>query len=108
LARLASSNGGGGGTTLYTTPKGFISDPRRALDLVVACNGMMTTDSMVTWLELALGLMGTASDVRWFVEKACDRVRNGEISKLYWLVPLRPTGTGRREKVEMKVEVQFA
>ncbi len=108
LARLASSNGGGGGITLYTTPKGFISDPRRALDLVVACNGMMTTDSMVTWLELALGLMGTASDVRWFAEKACDRVLNGEISKLYWLVPLRPTGTGRLEKVDMKVEVQFA
>lgn len=106
LARLASSSGGGTTLLLYTTPKGFISDPKRALDLVVACNGMMSANSMVTWLESALGLMGT--DVRWFVQKACERVRTGEVSKLYWLVPELPIGTGRKEKVGVKVEAEFA
>ena len=105
LTRMASVTGLS--TTLYTTSRGFISDSRRALDLVVACNGMMSIDAMVTWLESALGLMGAVDMMQSFSEQACGRVIKGEISKLYWLVPTRPIGTGRREEVNLRVEVDF-
>ena len=103
LVRLASVVGGI--NTVYTTSKGFISNSKRALDLVVACNGMMDKLSMVGWLERALGLINT--DVGWFVEQACDKVRMGSVSKLYWLVPIINT-SGRHDKVEMQVEAVFA
>jgi hypothetical protein len=91
---------------MYTTAKGFISDPKRALDLAVACNGMLDTAAMVRWLEAALGLIG--SNTESFVEGACRRVQKGEVSKLYWLVPALPTSTRRNEAVEMSVEVMFS
>ncbi len=92
--------------TVYTSPKGFISDPRRALDLVVACNGMMSVESMVAWLESGLELMDT--QLRSFVERSCGWVRRGEVSKLYWLIPALPVSTGRRERVDdVRVEVDF-
>jgi hypothetical protein len=96
-----------GVTTVYTTAKGFIWDSKRALDLVVACNGMMDTDAMVVWLESALGMLGGSSVLKPFAQLACSRVHNREVSKLYWLVPLRLASTGRREKVDVRVEVNF-
>ena len=102
LVRLVSVVGGI--TAVYTTSKGFISNSKRALDLVVACNGMMDKLSMVRWLEAALGLID--SDTEWFVEQACDRVRMGTVSKLYWLVPIM--NAGRNDKAEMQVEAVFA
>ena len=102
LVRLVSVVGGI--TAVYTTSKGFISNSKRALDLVVACNGMMDKPSMVRWLEAALGLID--SDTEWFVEQACDRVRMGTVSKLYWLVPIM--NAGRNDKAEMQVEAVFA
>jgi hypothetical protein len=102
LTRLAS----GLPTMVYTTAKGFISDPKRALDLTVACNGMLDTAAMVRWLEAALGLIGSSTES--FVEGACRRVHNGEVSKLYWLVPVVPTSTRRNEPVRLSVEAVFS
>ena len=96
----------GGVTTVYTTTKGFISDSKRALDLVVACNGMMDVDAMVAWLESALGMLGN-SMLKPFAQLACNRVHTEEVSKLYWLVPRRPAGTERQDKVDVRVEVNF-
>jgi len=105
LTRLASV-AAGGQPAMYTTAKGFISDPKRALDLAVACNGMLDTAAMVRWLEAALGLIG--SNTESFVEGACRRVHKGEVSKLYWLVPALPTSTRRNQAVKMSVEVVFS
>jgi len=91
---------------VYTTAKGFISDPKRALDLTVACNGMLDTATMVRWLEAALGLIGSSTES--FAEGACRRVHNGEVSKLYWLVPVLPTSTRRNEPVRLSVEAVFS
>jgi hypothetical protein len=101
LARLASV--AAGVTTLYTAPsRGFILiDPARALDLVVACNG--DTGALAVWLGSALGLMGHR--VAPFVADMCARSRT--VSKLYWLVPYRPIGTRRGERVEVRVLVDF-
>lgn len=104
LVRLASK--ATGLTKLYTTPKGFISDSRRAMDLVVACNGMMSTGAMTTWLENAIGLLD--ANFTAFAKSSCERVLSGEVSKLYWLIPMRPIGTGRRERVDISVDVEFA
>jgi hypothetical protein len=102
LTRLSSA--AAGVTTLYTAAsKGFIVDPTRALDLVVACNGMMSTDALVGWLGSALGLMGHS--VEPFVRQTCERSR--AVSKLYWLVPYRPIGTRRNERVDVKIFVDF-
>ena len=103
LARLSSK--AGGVTTVYTTSKGFIADPTHALDLVVACSGMMDTDAMVAWLGSALGLMD--HQVGSFVDRSCARVRGGEVSKLYWLVPYRPIGTGRGVSMDVEVLADF-
>ena len=101
-----------GVTSVYTTARGFISDPRRALDLVVACNGMMSIEAMVSWLESGLGILSTGdydSRLRVFAELSCGWVRSGESSKLYWLIPSLPPNIGRRERVEegVRVEVDF-
>ena len=103
LARLSSK--AGGVTTVYTTSKGFIADPTHALDLVVACSGMMDTNAMVAWLGSALGLMD--HQVGSFVDRSCARVRGGGVSKLYWLVPYRPIGTGRAARVDVEVSADF-
>jgi hypothetical protein len=105
LARLESVVSGA--TTMYTAVfnKGFaaIIDPTRALDLVVACNGMMGTDSLTGWLGSALGLMGHR--VEAFVKLSC--ARSQKVSKLYWLVPYRSVGTRRGERVDVQVLVDF-
>lgn len=103
LTKLASV--AGGLSAVYTTSKGFISDPKRALDLVVACSGMMDADSMVRWLETAIGLIESRTES--FVQSACGRVRSGEVSKLYWLVPAIPAGTKRTDVVKVSVEAIF-
>ena len=103
LMRLASE--AKGLTTVYTTSRGFITDPRHALDLVVACNGMMDIQTMVDWLGSALGLMD--QNVESFVNETCSRVHLGTVSKLYWLVPYRPIGTTRRERLDVNVMVDF-
>jgi hypothetical protein len=103
LARLSSK--AAGVTTVYTTSKGFIADPTHALDLVVACSGMMDTDAMVAWLGSALGLMD--HQMGTFVDKSCARVHGGEVSKLYWLVPYRPIGTGRGVRMDVEVSADF-
>jgi hypothetical protein len=103
LTKLSSV--AGGLSTVYTTSKGFISDPKRALDLVVACNGMMEADSMVRWLETAIGLIESKTES--FVQRACSRVRSGEVSKLYWLVPAIPTSAKRKDVVKVSVEANF-
>ena len=95
----------GGLSTVYTTSKGFISDPKRALDLVVACNGMMEADLMVKWLENAIGLIESKTES--FVQRACSRVLSGEVSKLYWLVPEIPTNAKRNDTVKVSVEAIF-
>ncbi len=103
LTKLASV--AGGLSAVYTTSKGFISDPKRALDLVVACSGMMDADSMVRWLETAIGLIESRTES--FVQSACGMVRSGEVSKLYWLVPAIPAGTKRTDVVKVSVEAIF-
>jgi hypothetical protein len=103
LVRLASTVGST--TTVYTTSKGFINDPRLVLDLVVACSGMMSMDGMVDWLESVLGLID--SDTKPFVERLCRSVSGGEVSKLYWLAPSLPVNMDRRVKVAVEVEALF-
>ena len=101
LARLSSVSAGV--TTVYTSSKGFIVDSARALDLGVACNGMMTTNALIGWLGSALGLMDHR--VESFVNQTCTR--SSGASKLYWLVPYRSMGTRRNEMVEIKVSADF-
>jgi hypothetical protein len=104
LMRLSSNVDGL--LAVYTSPKGFITDTRRALDLVVACNGMMSVTAMVTWLESIIGLMDT--DMASFTTRSCDWVRNGNVSKLYWLVPVKRANVTRNQVVDMKIETVFS
>ena len=92
--------------TAYTSSKGFITDTRRVLDLVVACNGVMSVNSMVTWLETIMGLMDTG--LASFTTLCCERVRNGDVSKLYWLVPVKRADLRRNEVVDVKIEAVFS
>jgi len=104
LVRLVSEIGGL--VTVYTSSKGFITDPRRVLDLVVACNGMMSINSMVTWLESILGLMDTG--IETFANTSCGWVHRREVTKLYWLVPMFREGVKRSELVEMNIDAVFS
>ena len=103
LTRLSTT--AGGVTTVYTTSKGFISDPTHVLDLVVACSGAMDTGAMNGWLGSALGLMDHRMES--FADQACARVRLGGVTRLYWLVPCRPIGVGRGVRVDVTVSAEF-
>lgn len=103
LTRLASVEHGL--TTVYTTSKGFLSDSNHTLDLVVGCNGGMSIERMVVWLQEAMGLFD--ANFTSFVLTTCGRVLSGDVSKLYWLIPIRPMGIGRRNIVDIRVDVEF-
>ena len=105
-----------GSATVYTSPKGFITDTRRVLDLMVACNGMMSINSMVLWLESILGLMDSGMEP--FVTQSCGWVNRGEVSRLYWLIPFQSSSSSsnnnfkvsskRSDIIDLSIEAEFS
>ena len=88
LRRLVTVTNPGGQSVAYTTPRGFISDTRRVVDLGIAC--YQGNSLLSKWLLQALQLLDTEglSHAR-FIERSCRMVISGEAAKAYWLVPYR-------------------
>jgi hypothetical protein len=106
LKRLATSRNGE--TTTYTNAKGFISDPRRAMDLGVAC--YQDSALMVKWLLQAIQLLDTPGIPHVsFVQRSCRMVLSGEVAKAFWLAPWRGAlNVDRRSPAGVEVVAEFA
>jgi len=106
LKRLATSQAGE--TTAYTNAKGFISDPRRVMDLGVAC--YQDKALMVKWLLQAIQLLDTPGpQYTQFIQRSCRMMLTGEAAKGYWLVPWRGTlSADRMLTAGLEVVAEFA
>jgi hypothetical protein len=106
LRRLATSRNGE--TTTYTNAKGFILDPRRALDLGVSC--YQDSALMVKWLLQAMQLLDTPDIPHSsFVQRSCRMVLSGEVAKAFWLAPWRGAlNVDRRSPSGVEVVAEFA
>ena len=105
LKRLATTFGAL--SVLYTTPKGFIIDPSRVLDLSVAC-AQGNPSVLYSWIMQAVSLLpDQPNEVRTLVANACLQLSLGAVSKMYWLVPTH-TAAGRNEAFGVQVLAEFA
>ena len=107
LKRLATSKDGE--TTSYTNAKGFISDPRRVMDLGVAC--YQDKALMIKWLLQSMQLLETADLPHTaFIQRSCRMMLTGEVAKGFWLVPWRGSSfnVDRMSLVGVEVVAEFA
>jgi hypothetical protein len=106
LKRLATIQNGE--TTVYTNAKGFITDPRRVMDLAVAC--YQDTTIMVKWLLQALQMLDTPGlPYTAFIQRSCRMMLTGEAAKAFWLVLWRGSlSVDRMSMVGVEVVAEFA
>jgi hypothetical protein len=83
----------------YTTSKGFIADPSRVLDLVIAC---ASSQSALQWLSTAVGILLPNQQLQAYVSRTCSATA----SRAYWLVP-QPTVSRRMDVMQMQVLAEF-
>ena len=94
---------------MYTTPKGFISDTKRVVDLGIAC--YQDRPTLHRWLLQAMLLLDTPEGLPYaeFARRSCQMVVSGQVAKAYWLVPGRITITDRKaDDVGVEVLAEFA
>ena len=105
LKRLLTVASPGGQTTLYTTPKGFISDAKRVIDLGIAC--YQDRPTLHRWLLQAMQLLDTLEGLPYaeFAQRSCQKVVSGQVAKAYWLVPWRAVTAADRRTADAGVEV---
>ena len=90
-------------TTTYTTPKGFVKDPTKALDLGIACASPKS--DLAQWVyRAAVLLQDNDPRVAAFARASC--VQAASVTKAYWMV-VPNDGEGRTKPRPMKVEVEF-
>lgn len=109
LKRLLTVANPGGQVTVYTTPKGFISDTKRVVDLGIAC--YQDRPTLHRWLLQAMLLLDTPEGLPYaeFARRSCQMVVSGQVAKAYWLVPGRITITDRKaDDVGVEVLAEFA
>ena len=92
----------------YTTPKGFVTDPTKALDLVVACTSS-TQIELVRWLYQATALLRddfSNPSMAAFAKASCDEA--AAASKAYWMAMPAGRGGGMRTASRpMRVVAEF-
>jgi hypothetical protein len=107
LKRLASTNLAGD-TTVYTSAKGFISDPKRVMDLGVSC--YQDKSLMTKWLTQSMQLLDTQGlPCAAFIQRSCHMIMTGEVAKGFWLIPWRGAlSFDRTALVGVEVVAEFA
>ena len=94
-----------GAPVLYTTSKGFITDPTRLLDLSLSC--LQPTSTLVKWLANAIVVLPDSppKQMTAFIAQSCALIQSGAVSKAYWLAP---AFSARRADVsEIQVVAEF-
>jgi hypothetical protein len=94
-----------GAPVLYTTSKGFITDPTRVVDLSLGC--LKPTATLINWLSNAIAILSDSPprQLTAFIAQSCALIRSGAISKGYWLAP---AFSARRADVsEIQVVAEF-
>lgn len=106
LKRLTVATLAQGITTTYTNSKGFIIDPTRVVDLVVACTQPSTF--LMTWITKAILILkdNPPSMISAFIQKSCALISQNKVSKAYWLAPARAL-TPRTIAHQMEVMAEF-
>jgi hypothetical protein len=93
-------------STSYTTPKGFIIDSSRVLDLAIACN--QPQNVLMLWITRAMWILNDSppSVLSTFIRNSCAQITENRVSKAYWLIPARAP-TPRTIAFHMNVVVEF-
>ena len=96
-----------GFTVIYTTPKGFIIDPTRVLDLGMACS--QPTSNLNQWVTQAMSILpdNPPAMLQEFIRASCYKLTSNVASKAYWMVSARAT-TSRTTSYSMGVVAEFA
>ena len=106
LKRMAVVSLDQGISTSYTTPKGFIIDSSRVLDLAIAC--AQPTNVLMLWITRAMWILNDSppSVLSTFIRNSCAQITENRVSKAYWLIPARAP-TPRTIAFHMNVVVEF-
>lgn len=93
--------------SIYTTPKGFIRDSTRVLDLSIGC--IQPSSVLVKWITNAIGILPDSppGDVKAFAEQSCALIQSGAVSKAYWMVPIVPTLCKRTDLTAIQISAEF-
>ena len=96
-----------GFTVLYTTPKGFIIDSTRVLDLGIACNQPSST--LTQWVTQAMSILpdNPPTMLQEFIRSSCNKLTSNVASKAYWMVSARAP-TPRTTSYSMGIVAEFA
>jgi hypothetical protein len=107
LKRLTSTNVAGD-TSVYTTAKGFISDPKRVMDLGVSC--YQDKSLMVKWLTQSMQLLDTQGlPCAAFIQRSCHMILSGDVARGFWLIPWRGAlSFDRTASAGVEVVAEFA
>ena len=94
--------------SVYTTPKGFIRDSARVLDLSLSCF-LPSSAPLVKWLTNAIGFLpdDPPKELTAFLDRSCATIRSGAVSKAYWLAPLMPAAGRRTDRTSIRVSAEF-
>lgn len=91
-------------TIQYTTPKGFLTDPNRVLDLSIACS--QPHAQLITWLSKAVSILADGPRlVDNFIKESCSIASIA--SRAYWLLPIR-SFPARSASETIQVSAEFA